>query len=560
MSLYSESELRALLAREEGQFLEFKSLWDRGTTPPSPCNRRAVRDKIAEYVAAFANADGGVLLLGVEDDGRLSGHGYAEEDIGQFLAVPSRRLRPQVQVAVQRARLDGQELLVLQVPMVPEAVMVEGNGFPYRVGDQVVREEQETINERKQAYRRVGYEQRTRPEATIGDLDSELARSFLASTPYGQRPIEEVLAAYGLVYGTGQTLAVTNAAVLLFGKRPFARWHPRAGIRFLRVNGTQRTDGRERNVTKVGQHEPPIAAMIQEAYSTAAGQIRKSERLHNLFFREMPEYPTFAWQEAIVNAIAHRDYMEQGREIEVTFYDDRMEVSSPGELILPVTLDALRSRTRVHSSRNPLLVRVLVDAGIMREEGEGVPRMHEEMRVSCLRPPEFGLHAVALTVTLRNEPVFEGATYEWSTVVHHLALSTNQKRALLAYPDGFSNEDYRMLNGVDRDAAYREIAEMVDKGILTSSGLSGRGASYRVSPGLTKWRTWLEQRIPKVAEILHTQATLRNADYRAMFHTTRVTALRDLSRLVDEGFLCRTGTRKAAVYTAGPRLPQLRGA
>jgi ATP-dependent DNA helicase RecG len=76
---------------------------------------------------------------------------------------------------------------------------------------------------------------------------------------------------------------------------------------------------------------------------------------HNLFCRDMPEYPTFAWQEAIVNAVAHRDYADQGREIEVWFFDNRLEVLSPGDLVAPVTLGHLQARRRIHASRNPLL-------------------------------------------------------------------------------------------------------------------------------------------------------------------------------------------------------------
>ena len=69
--LFSEAELRGLLQRGEGQFLEFKSLWDRNGPKRKRLSRRQVRDTIVEYVAAFANADGGTLVLGVDDDGTL---------------------------------------------------------------------------------------------------------------------------------------------------------------------------------------------------------------------------------------------------------------------------------------------------------------------------------------------------------------------------------------------------------------------------------------------------------------------------------------------------------
>ncbi|HEB32898.1 MAG TPA: ATP-binding protein [Spirochaetes bacterium] len=130
--------MRALLDREESQFLEFKSLWDQSRDPPRPLERRKARDFVAESVAAFANADGGTLLLGVEDDGNPSGHGYPDEVLDKLFAVPERRLRPSVRCVVQRIFINRIEILIFQVPSAPGAVMFVGNGFPYRVSDHVV--------------------------------------------------------------------------------------------------------------------------------------------------------------------------------------------------------------------------------------------------------------------------------------------------------------------------------------------------------------------------------------------------------------------------------------
>ena len=90
----ADAELWTILARGEGQFVEFKSAWDLGSSPPKRLGRRVLRDKIADVVAAFANADGGLLLVGVDDDGSVSGHGYSERDVEAFFEVPHRRLAP----------------------------------------------------------------------------------------------------------------------------------------------------------------------------------------------------------------------------------------------------------------------------------------------------------------------------------------------------------------------------------------------------------------------------------------------------------------------------------
>ena len=302
--------------------------------------------------------------------------------------------------------------------------------------------------------------------------------------------------------------------------------------------------------------ELPIGAIIPEAHRLAAGQIRRSEKLHDLFFREMPEYPTFAWQEALVNAVAHRDYGDQGREIEVWFYEDRMEVLSPGDLVPPVTLEALRARRPIHASRNPLIVRVLVECGIMREEGEGIPRMFEEMEESFLRHPELAVEEGAFHVRLRNEPIFKGPSPEWQYLVNQLTITTAQRRVLLACPEGFTNERYRRLNQVDRDQAYREIQEMVALGIVAPPEAHGRGAQYRVSLDIRKAHAWLKARVPKIREFLEEKRYLKNADYREMFGITRTGALQELRLLVEERFLRAEGERRGARYTPGPRIEE----
>jgi ATP-dependent DNA helicase RecG len=426
----SADELRTLLQREEGQFLEFKSLWQRDNEPRKTVERREVRNLVAKCVAAFANADGGTLVLGVDDDGTPSGHGYPTEAIEEFLAVPQKRLRPAVPCRVGPVAVDGHELLVLEVPMSHEAVMVEGNGFPYRVGDQIRQEPQEVINRRKEAYRTVGYEARFRQDAGIDDLDLDLVSRFFASSPFGKRNPTEVLQHFDLIQPRAGGFGVTHAALLCFARTPLTRWHPRSGLRFFRVDGTERLHGAQRNVVQGPRVERlPLALAIPEAHRLAEQQIGRSEKLHDLFFREMPEYPRFAWQEAIVNAFAHRDYEVQGQEIEVWFYRDRMEVKSPGALVPPATLEGLRAEEPVHASRNPLIVRVLAEGGLMRDEGEGVPRMFDEMKQSFLRPPELDFANGVFALTFRNEPIFSGRVpsgRHWSTTCRSVSRTSGR--------------------------------------------------------------------------------------------------------------------------------------
>jgi ATP-dependent DNA helicase RecG len=294
--------------------------------------------------------------------------------------------------------------------------------------------------------------------------------------------------------------------------------------------------------------------MIEDAHQATAVQIGKSEKLHDLFFREMPEYPTLAWQEALVNAIAHRDYNEQGREIEIWFFDNRMEIQSPGDLVPPVTIDQLKNRQRVHASRNPLLVRVLVDVGIMREEGEGIPRIFEEMEESLLRQPEFSMETSTFCIILKNEPIYAGHSPVWGMLIERFRLGMNPKKVLLANPGGFTNETYRKLTGVDRDQAYREIQELVTMGILHGAPSAGRGAVYKIAPDLKQQQAWLDSHVPKLITYFAANERLTNSEYCRLFNLTRFVATRELRRMVDDRYLISSGSGRGAHYLQGPAL------
>jgi ATP-dependent DNA helicase RecG len=206
---------------------------------------------------------------------------------------------------------------------------------------------------------------------------------------------------------------LTLAAVLLFARDPL-RWHPACYIDFVKWEGAERRFGAEFNVVKRERVEGPLPTLIEKAFDTIRPHIRERQRLVDLFFEERFEYPTFAWQEAIINAVAHRDYALEGTPIEVWVFDNRIEIRSPGKLVEPVTLEHLRRSERIHASRNPRIVRVLTEWGFMRELGEGIPRMHQVMEREGLKPPDFRMEAGSMfTVTLYNTPIYSLETVQW---------------------------------------------------------------------------------------------------------------------------------------------------
>ncbi len=393
------------------------------------------------------------------------------------------------------------------------------------------------------------FERRTRPDASLDDLDLELAGSFLANTPgggSGKTPLD-ALRYYGLVRGREPRWEITNTALLLFARPPARHWNPGAGIRVMRVAGTARIPGRN-STTAMGYAGPPLATALRDALRLARERIRESEPLRHIFFRPVPEYPRAAWREILLNAIVHRSY-EGTSEIEVVFYDDRVEIASPGLPPEPLSPDGIRRGEVARKARNPLLCRILEEAGLVAAKGEGLAGAYRAMADSMLAEPELGHRNGHFLVTLRNAPAYSPAGPGWKRIVGKMEIDPEQKRILLACPDGFTRDEYCRLNEAGITEARRRLRELVEKNIVepVSSG-AGKPATYYLTADLDARRWFLEDRVPKLREYFRGQSGLRNTDYRTLFDTSYAVARRELLGLAEDGFLRVVGQGRGQRY------------
>ena len=157
-------------------------------------------------------------------------------------------------------------------------------------------------------------------------------------------------------------------------------------------------------------------------------------------------------------------------------------------------------------------------------------------------------------VTLWNTPIFDVGSPEWVGIIRKLPLTDKQKRILAAtQASGFTNSDYQEINKVDRDTAYREIHEMVERGFVVHKG-RGRGAKYYVILPEKIDIELFTERFPILRKLLSTQKTMSNTEYRKIFGLSRHQAYRELKRLVTEGYLMLAGRGRGANYKASDRL------
>lgn len=552
-----EAEISRWASCEEGQFFERKSALDRTGSRTKQRPTKDIARDIADTLAAMANADGGEMVVGIEDNGLITGVPHPEDKVKLLLGVPTDRnyINP-VLSCKSRVVLtqDGKKLLHFDVNWSPNVHQLTDSRYLLRVRDANSPFRADQIAALKATKSQGLLERSFPPGARIEDVDLDLVRKLLGQV-WKNSSEYDILKHYGLIEQRNDEILPTFAALLLFGKEP-QRWHPRCGLDFIRWEGIARKHGDELNIIKRIHITAPLSVLIKEAQEAIRPFIRERKHLHDLFFSEKLEYPTFAWQEAIVNAVAHRDYSLYGASVEVWMFDDRLEIRSPGPPPSPVTIDALNRSESVHFSRNPLIVRVLSDLRYMLDVGEGVPRIFAEMDRAGCYPPYFDITGgFVFHVTLRNEPVYDDTTLEWLRKFKAVGLSGDQKRMLVfahSHGDQFTSRNYQDVIRTDIYGASAAIKDMIRKGVvkLTTKG----GKLYEVTEPLVSSLA-APQALAPFLPTLRSKGKLTNQDVRQITGMSRGTAARLLKELVSTGWLSFSGKRgTGACYYPSPRL------
>lgn len=354
--------------------------------------RLAAKD-FAHQLSAFANASGGLVVIGIEDDGRITGVSVEKENIFRQVAFDHMHIPPVYNVEKISCEDDNgidRDILLFHIENSTNEIIKLKNGEAYlRVGDASRKLNPEQFLALEYTKGIKSFEARIVEDALLDDLDWELIEQYTKRLNPTASSSVDVLKGRGLLKerkGERGEYDVTVAAMLLFGKFP-SQFLPAARVRFLRYEGTTAGVGTNFNIVKEVNIEKAIPHLIEETRDLLESQMREFQQLERSgVFKKISEYPTFAWLEGLVNAVAHRDYSIQGDHIRISMFDDRIEFSSPGKLPSIVTVDNIQT-TRF--SRNPMIARVLSDLGWVRELNEGVKRIYTDMASFFLDPPSF---------------------------------------------------------------------------------------------------------------------------------------------------------------------------
>ncbi|MBI5301674.1 MAG: putative DNA binding domain-containing protein [Chloroflexi bacterium] len=426
-------------------------------------------NRLAETLAAFANGDGGIILLGIDAHTNAArGVRSVDAAMDKALAAGLRCEPPLILPRPEIATLEEKTILAIHVPSgLPHAYSLRGK-YLARSGKKNnplgPRQLRQLLRERGEA----NFEQLPAPNATFDDLDQiavqKYAAMFLGDAPAKRDAVIDLLNRRGCLVKDGSVWRPTTSGYLLFGKEP-QRMFPSAEILLARYTGKQMTDEFLREVVRGS-----LADQVRRAEAWLVANMRKGARIDALQRADRTEYPMPAVREAIVNAVAHRDYAIRGDEIRVMMFSDRVEVYSPGRLPGHVTLDNLVDE---RFSRNEVIAQVLADLGFIERLGYGIDRMIRIMREWNLPAPRFAETANGFQVTLRGPGEKLVGDQNDASRWRNLDLNERQRAALdfLVKNQRITNRDYReMFSDVSEETIRRDLADLVEEGLLLKMG------------------------------------------------------------------------------------------
>jgi len=361
---------------------------------------------ITQHLCAFANGNGGCLAIGIADNGEIEGFDDLGDDkINDLLKVPFDFCQPTPKYKYEILEINNKsgaldKVLLFHVESSSNKIIKTSSGDVYlRIGDSSKKLAYDDIKNLEYDKGERLYEEELVERSSLSDIDSDILFEYKNKLKTTLSD-EEILDARGFIY-QGQ---LTVAGVLLFAKNP-EKFFQSCRIRFIRYDGLEGKVGTEMNIIKDISIYGPLNKMLEAAKVVIASQLRDFQSLNPKTgkFEIVTEYPEFAWQEGIVNAITHRDYSIKGEHIKIIMYDDRLEILSPGKLPNIVNIKNLKY-TRY--SRNPKIARVLSEFGWVKELNEGVKRIYKEMDDYFLDEPKFSEPNMnSLKLTLKNNIV-----------------------------------------------------------------------------------------------------------------------------------------------------------
>jgi ATP-dependent DNA helicase RecG len=436
---------------------------------------------IAKTVVAFSNGAGGNLIVGIANNGEISG--VSDHEV---IELPDRvsniiydSCYPAIIPEIFTENVDGKNILIVKIypgNLKPYYIKSEGkvNGTYIRVGATNKLADNEMIIELERQRRNVSFDEECQYNFPIDKLSiSKLKSDFMRLT--GRELDDKGLINLKLVKEENGINYPTNAAILLSDSEYFEF----ARVKCARFKGTDVGEFIDQK-----EYCGPLYEQVENVMKFAKMYIPKKGQFSDLQRQDQYEVPLVAIREAVANAIVHRDYSISGADIKFAIFDDRIEITSPG--VLPKTLDIQDIKSGRSEIRNKVIARFFKELRFIEEWGTGIRRIITLCKSAGLREPDFietGMHFKVVLYKHGSELVAEssGLVAESSGLdKYSYSKLTHNEKAIINYlqsSKSITNKEGMQATGLSPAGVRKIISALQKKGLIDAIG-EGRSRYY----------------------------------------------------------------------------------
>jgi len=434
--------------KAETQDLEFKPNW---------------RDEHFKVISAFANANGGNLIIGVDDDGSPVGIKNSKKLLED---IPNKiRNKLGIIPSVNIEKRKNKE--VIKVIIKPSSVPISYDGKYYIRSGSTTQElkEKELADFLLKKFGRT-WDEIVEEKAEFDDLNRETVVKFKRLAVDRIPSIAEekdwktVLEKLNLIKNSN----LKRAAILLFGNNP-QRFYIQSCVKigkFLTETDIQTTDIVEGNLFEQLENTLEI---LRSKY------LKSNISYEGIHRRDILEYPYDALREAVINALIHRDYIGTSN-IQIRIYDDKLIIMNEGKLPPEVPVEKLKTE-HLSKPRNTLLAKVFYFAGFIESWGRGTIKIVENCVKQGLPEPDFIEEYGVMKVIFYKDKFTE-------EFLQKMGLNERQIKAVMYMKKTgrITNKEYREIANTTKKTASRDLSNLVKKEILKQVGSTGKGTFY----------------------------------------------------------------------------------
>lgn len=430
----------------------------------------ATAERLARSLVSLANAQGGILLVPLTT---VKGRNPVDpvevlDRANQAALLPDPHLIIPLPYLVRESAEAPTVAAAIEVPVgLPHSYSLDGR-YLSRVGARIVVLNTRALRELLLKRGESSWESASPSGSGRDDLNWTKIEAYAASAiNVGEPTAEDLLLRRGCIQRQGRKIKPTYAGLLLFGKQP-QRWVRGAEVIAARFNGMDMDD-----VFTQQTISHTLPEQIRRAELFINENASQRSRVGSWQRSDESPYPAGVLREAVVNAIAHRDYRLTGNQVHILMFSDRVEVRSPGPLPGHVTLKNLLHE---RYSRNEAIVQVLADMGFIERLGYGIDRMVRTMKERGHQPPRFEETDAGFMVTLYAKAIH-------SSPESLLPMPAQNQRvekmlAFLKANGRITNREYQDLcPDMSAESLRRDFVDMVERSIIMRIG-DKRGTYY----------------------------------------------------------------------------------